>query len=180
MALTLNRAGIALALLTHHIQRIVLGAILFGFTAFASAADVVALRQLSLELATDIAQAAMRQCRKGGYHVSVVVVDRGGAVQAALRDTLAPRFTLEIAQKKANAVILSGVPSSVFRKNRADIREEMNHIEGIVVLAGALPITAAGAMLGAVGVSGAPGGEKDEACAKVALAAVQERLEFAE
>lgn len=146
----------------------------------AFAADVVTLRQLSLELATEIAQTAMQQCRKEGYQVSVVVVDRSGAVQAALRDTLAPRFTLEISEKKANAVILSGVSSSTFRKNRADIRQEMNHIDGIVVLEGGLPITAAGALLGAVGVSGAPGGDKDEACAKVALAKVQERLEFAE
>lgn len=144
------------------------------------AADVVTFRQLSLELATEIAQTAVQQCRKNGYQVSAVVVDRAGAVQVALRDTLAPRFTLEISEKKANAVILSGVPSSTFRKNRADIRQEMNHIDGIVVLEGGLPITAAGALLGAVGVSGAPGGDKDEACAKAALAKVQERLEFAE
>ena len=161
-------------------QRFIHGLILLGISVSASAADVVTLRQLSLELASEIAHAAMQQCRKAGYEVSVVVVDRSGALQVALRDTRAPRFTLEIAEKKANAVILSGVPSSTFRKNRADIRPEMNHIEGIVVLDGALPVTAAGAMLGAVGVSGAPGGDKDEACARAALSKFQERLEFAE
>ena len=161
-------------------QRTMCALLLFGGFTPAFAADVVTLRQLSLELATEIAHAALQQCRKEGYQVSVVVVDRGGAVQVALRDTLAPRFTLEISEKKANAVILSGVSSSTFRKNRADIRQEMNHIGGIVVLEGGLPITAAGALLGAVAVSGAPGGDKDEACAKVALAKVQERLEFAD
>ncbi len=146
----------------------------------ASANDVLTVKQLSLELATDIAQRAVQQCRKAGYQVSAVVVDRSGAVQVVMRDALASRFTIEIAQKKANAVVLSGVASSTFRKNRADIRAEMNHVEGILMLDGGLPIRAAGALLGAVGVSGAPGGEKDEACAAAALAAVQERLEFAE
>lgn len=146
----------------------------------ASANDVLTVKQLSLELAADIAQRAVQQCRKAGYQVSAVVVDRGGAVQVVMRDALASRFTVEIAQRKANAVVLSGVASSTFRKNRADIRAEMNHVDGILMLDGGLPIRAAGALLGAVGVSGAPGGDKDEACAAAALAAVQERLEFAD
>ncbi len=146
----------------------------------AFADDILTVKQLSLELATDIAQRAVQQCRKAGYQVSAVVVDRSGAVQVVMRDALASRFTIEIAQKKANAVVLSGVASSTFRKNRADIRAEMNHVEGILMLEGGLPIRAAGALLGAVGVSGAPGGDKDEACAAAALASVQERLEFAE
>ena len=149
-----------------------------GIPAFAN--DVLSVKHISLELATDIARGAVRQCRKSGYVVSAVVVDRSGSVQVVLRDTLAPRFTVEIAQKKANAVVLSGVASSEFRKNRADIRAEMNQVEGILVLDGGVPIRAAGALLGAVGVSGAPGGDKDEACAVAAVAAVQERLEFAE
>lgn len=146
----------------------------------ASANDVLTIKQLSMELAADIAQRAVQQCRKAGYQVSAVVVDRSGAVQVVMRDALASRFTVEIAQKKANAVVLSGVASSTFRKNRADIRAEMNHVDGILMLEGGLPIRAAGALLGAVGVSGAPGGDKDEACAAAALTAVQERLEFAE
>jgi uncharacterized protein GlcG (DUF336 family) len=146
----------------------------------ASASDVLTVKQLSLELAADIAQRAVQQCRKAGYQVSAVVVDRSAAVQVVMRDALASRFTVEIAQKKANAVVLSGVASSTFRKSRADIRAEMDHVDGILMLEGGLPIRAAGALLGAVGVSGAPGGDKDEACATAALAAVQERLEFAE
>lgn len=150
------------------------------FVGPASANDVLTVKQLSLELAADIARHAVQQCRKAGYQVSAVVVDRSGAVQVVMRDALASRFTVEIAQKKANAVVLSGVASSTFRKNRADIRAEMNHVDGILMLEGGLPIRAAGSLLGAVGVSGAPGGDKDEACAAAALAAAQERLEFAE
>ena len=70
--------------------------------------------------------------------------------------------------------------SSEFRSNREDIRPEMNQVDGILVLAGGLPIRAAGFLVGAVGVSGAPGGERDEVCAQKALESVAERLDFAD
>ncbi|MGB5537055.1 MAG: heme-binding protein, partial [Thiogranum sp.] len=94
------------------------------------------------------------------------------------RDVFASRFTIEIAERKANAVILAGVSSSEFRVNRAEIVAEMNEVDGILVLDGAVPIRAGGALLGAVGVSGAPGGDKDEACAKAGVNRVQEQLDF--
>ena len=75
---------------------------------------------------------------------------------------------------------MSGVSSAEFRKNRADIKAEMNEVTGILALDGGVPIQAAGSMLGAVGVSGAPGGDIDEACALKAIEKVQERLDFAE
>lgn len=146
----------------------------------ARASDLIESKRMSLELAEDIARAAVLACREQGWQVAAVVVDRGGVPQAALRDVNASRFTLQIAEEKANAVILSGVPSSAFRSNREDIRAEMNHVDGILVLDGGLPIHAAGALLGAIGVSGAPGGERDEACAQQALESVTERLEFAD
>jgi uncharacterized protein GlcG (DUF336 family) len=142
--------------------------------------DVMSTRQMTLELARDVANHTLEACRKQGYQVAVVVVDRGANPQVVLRDIYASRFTIEIAQRKANAVMLSGVSTTEFRKNRADIREEMNEVSGILVLAGGLPIRAAGSLLGAVGVSGAPGGDKDEACAAAGIKAVQERLDFVE
>jgi len=145
-----------------------------------AANDVITVKQMSMELARDIAQGAVDACRAQGYQVAATVVDRGANPQAILRDIYAPPVTSEISRKKANAVILSSVSSSEFRKNRADIRQEMNHVTGILVLDGAVPIRAAGALVGAVGVAGAPGGEKDEACAKKAVQAVQDRLDFAE
>jgi len=155
-------------------------AALLSCTAATHAADIVTNRGISLELAEEIARAAVVACRDQGWQVSAVVVDRAGVPQALLRDQNASRFTIQIATEKANAVILSGVASSDFRRNRDDIRQEMNHVDGILVLEGGLPIRAAGALLGAVGVSGAPGGERDEACARKALESVQERLEFAD
>jgi uncharacterized protein GlcG (DUF336 family) len=142
------------------------------------AADTVETRMMSLSLATDIARHAVEACAKSGYQVSAVVVDRGGAPQVVMRDVYASRFTIEIAERKANAVVLSGISSAEFRVNRAEIIAEMNQVEGVLVLAGAVPIRAAGALLGAVGVSGAPGGDKDEACARAGLDSVQDRLDF--
>ena len=135
---------------------------------------------MTLELAADIARAAVDACRADGWQVTAVVVDRSGIPQAMLRDLNASRFTIQIATEKANAVILSGVTSAEFRRNRDDIRQEMNHVDGILVLEGGVPIRAAGTLVGAVGVSGAPGGDKDEACALKALETVRERLEFAD
>jgi len=149
-------------------------------TATAQADDLVEIQRMQLGLAQAIAQAAVETCREQGYQVSAVVVDRSAQPQVVLRDVLAPAFTIQIAQEKANAVILSGVASSAFRGNRQDIRMEMNHVDGILVLEGGLPIVAGGGLVGAVGVSGAPGGDKDEACAQAALEQLQERLEFAE
>lgn len=150
------------------------------FTLPASADDLVEVKRLSMEMARDIAQGSVEACRKAGYQVTAVVVDRDGFEQMVMRDTLAPRFTLQIAREKANAVILSGVSSGVFRANRQDIRTEMNHVDGILVLDGGVPIRAAGSLVGAVGVSGAPGGDKDAVCAEAGVEAVRERLEFAE
>jgi uncharacterized protein GlcG (DUF336 family) len=145
----------------------------------AHATDMLPVRQIGLELARDIAMIAVETCRKDGYNVAVVVLDRAGNVQVALRDTLAARHTLEIAERKAGLTIMSGGDSAAFRASRSDIRPELNHIDGIIVMDGALPIRAAGSLIGAVGVSGAPGGDKDAACAAAALQKVEERLEFA-
>ena len=144
------------------------------------AADSVSVRSIGLELAKDIAFESVKACRKQGFQVSAVVVDRNGLVQAALRDDLASRFTLQIAEEKANSVILSGINSGEFRKAREDIRPELNHMKGIIIMQGALPIEIAGSRIGAIGVSGAPGGHLDERCAQQALDTLVERLEFAE
>lgn len=141
--------------------------------------DVLPVRQIGLELARDIAMAAVEACRQDGYNVAAVVLDRAGNLQVALRDTLAARHTLEIAERKAGMSIMSGSGSGEFRAARGDIRPELNHIDGLIVMDGALPIRAAGSLIGAIGVSGAPGGEKDAACAAAALKKVEERLEFA-
>ena len=144
------------------------------------AADVVNVKLMTLELAVDIAQGAIDACRKDGYQISVVVVDRSGRMQVVMRDVFANQYMTQLAQGKANAVVLSNTSSSALRKNRADIAAELNLLDDLLVLDGGLPVTVAGSMIGAVGVSGAPGGELDEACAQRGIDGVQERLDFAD
>jgi uncharacterized protein GlcG (DUF336 family) len=158
-------------------------ALLLGSAALvppAQGEDLIEVKRLGMELAAELAGAAVLACREQGYQVAAVVVDRAGVPQAMLRDALASRFTVQIAEEKANAVILSGVSSAEFRRNRDDIRAEMNHVDGILVLEGGVPVEVAGSLVGALGVSGAPGGDKDEACARQALDSQRERLEFAD
>ena len=144
------------------------------------AADVLTQKNIGLEAANDIAKMSIDACREKGFNVSAVVVDRHGNLRSAMRDDRAARPTLEIAQRKANMVIMAGIPSGRFRDARRDIQQELNHIDGLIVMQGGLPVNAAGSLIGAIGVSGAPGGEKDEACAAIALKKITERLEFAD
>ncbi len=145
--------------------------------AWSAQVDFLPTKQIGMELARDIATQSIEACRKNGYNVSAVVLDRAGNVQAALRDTLATRHTLEIAERKAGMAIMSGSDTGSFRQAREDIRPELNHISGLIVMVGGVPIRSAGSLVGAVGVSGAPGGEKDEACAMAALKSLEDRLE---
>jgi len=160
--------------------------ILTGFLFFilampaVQATDVVTVKLMTLDLAVDIAQGAIDTCREDGYQISVVVVDRSGRTQVVMRDIFANQYMTQLAQAKANAVVLSNTSSSALRKNRADIAAELNLLDDLLVLDGGLPVTVAGSMIGAVGVSGAPGGDKDEACAQRGIDGVQERLDFAD
>jgi len=168
-----------LILMTKFIKILISPVLMACFTTV-FAGDSITVKTIGLELARDIASESITACQKSGYQVSAVVVDRNGIVQAALRDDLASRFTLQIAEEKANSVILSGINSGEFRDSRDDIRAELNHMDGIIIMQGALPIEVAGSRIGAVGVSGAPGGDLDEACAQQALDKLSERLEFAD
>ena len=145
----------------------------------AMASDVVKEKNIWMDLARDIANQAVLSCRKQGYHVSAVVVDRHGLIRAALRDDLAAHFTVEIAERKANMTVMAWTDSGTFRNAREDIRQELNHIDGLIVMQGGVRILSGGFNLGAVGVSGAPGGEKDEVCARQALKKLDERIQFA-
>ena len=159
--------------------KIVISALIVHLGFAAQAADVVTDTSIGMELARDIANETILACRDDGYHVSAVVVDRHGLLRAALRDDLASRFTLEIAERKANMTVMAWTDSGQFKQARSDIRQELNHIDGLIVMDGGLKIVSGGFNIGAVGVSGAPGGDKDAACAKKALQKLNERIEFA-
>jgi uncharacterized protein GlcG (DUF336 family) len=160
------------------VKHLLLCMFLFASSCLGAPPDIITVRQISMELARDIAMKAIETCRASGYNISAVVLDRAGNIQAALRDTLAAPYTLEISERKAGLAILSGLPSGEFRDKRPDIRPELDQIRGLIVMAGGLPIQAGGSQIGAIGVAGAPGSDKDAACAAQALQAVRDRLEF--
>lgn len=140
--------------------------------------DVVSVKRISMELARDIAEGAVKACREQGYQVTAVVVDRGGDLQALLRDVYAPRMTTEIAREKAGAVILGGTSSANLAESRSDIADKLDHLDQVLTLAGGLPIEVQGSLAGAVAVSGAPGGDIDAECAQAGLDGVADRLQF--
>jgi uncharacterized protein GlcG (DUF336 family) len=144
------------------------------------AEGLVSAKLLSLDLARSIADAAIDACRKQGYQVSVVVTDRSGEPLVVMRDVYSNRYFTRLAHGKTNAVIMANTTSAELRTNRADMVNELNLLDGVMVLAGGVPVQVAGSLVGAVGVSGAPGGDLDEACARAGVEAVQEELEFAE
>lgn len=159
---------------------IVLSAGLTGLLAMQPlfAEDVLEEKNIGMELARDLATESILACREKGYSVSAVVVDKHGNQRVAIRDDFASKFTLQIAEEKANATIMSGLKSGDFRAQRGDIRPELNHVNGILMMIGGVPIISGGSRIGAIGVSGAPGGERDEACVMQAIEKLEDRLAF--
>jgi len=146
----------------------------------AYAGELVNMKLLSLDMARTVADAAIETCRKKGYQVSVVVTDRSGEPLVVMRDIYSNRYFTELAHGKTQAVIMANTTSAELRNNRPDMVNELNLLDGVMVLAGGVPLQVAGSLVGAVGVSGAPGGDLDEACARAGAEAVQETLDFAE
>jgi uncharacterized protein GlcG (DUF336 family) len=145
-----------------------------------AAEGVITYKSLAPDIAFDLARSALQQCRKDGYQVAVVVTDRFGAPLVELRDVYTPVGALDIAKGKAWTAVTFTRNTSDFVKASKDgtISAGLAGLPGVTPLAGGVVIAAAGSLLGAVGVAGAPGGDKDEACAKSGLAAVQDKLEF--
>lgn len=144
------------------------------------AAGLVQVKLLSLDMARTIGEAAIEACRKDGYQVSVVVTNRSGEPLVVMRDIYSNRYFTQLALGKANAVIMANTSSAQLRQNRPDMVNELNLLDGVMVLAGGVPVQVAGSLVGAVGVSGAPGGDLDESCASAGVEAVQDELDFAD
>ncbi len=139
---------------------------------------VVKIPRLTLEAAEKIALATVAACRKEGIQIGVTVVDRSGDAMVVLRDTLAPRVTLEVSRQKAFTAVNFNAPLSTL-EDRFTKPFSVGKIDGLVFSAGGIPIEAAGNIVGAVGVSGAATGEQDEACAREGIKSIAFELETA-
>ena len=133
-------------------------------------AQLLAHKDLSLAMATAIAQGAIAACKAQGYSVSVHVLGREGQVVVAARGDSASLITMENSMKKAFTSRTFRTPSGKFADNvKGNPTAGALFLTNIVAAQGALPIKVGNDTIGAVGVSGAPGGDKDEACAKAGI-----------
>src|SRR4051812_26698254 len=140
--------------------------------AFAAGADAQLLthKDLSVATATAIATTAITTCKQQGYNVSAHVLGREGQVIVAVRNPAAGFATFENSMKKAYTARTTRAPSGKFAENvKGNPNAAQFFLTNFVAAQGALPIMVGNDVLGAIGISGAPGGDKDEACAKAAL-----------
>lgn len=137
-------------------------------------------KSLTPATALKLASAAMAACQEMGYQVAVSVVDRSGIEQVMLRDRFAGPHTPDTAWRKAWSAIS-------FRTNTSDMLEVtkggmpqagIRHLDNVAMLGGGMMVTSAGQMVGAIGVSGAPGGELDDDCAIKGIEAIEDLLDF--
>jgi len=138
------------------------------------------VRMLTPETALKAAAAALADCRKRGYQVAVAVVDRAGVPQVLLRDRFAGAHTPATANGKAwTAVSFRTDTAALARLTQpGQPSSGIRQLPQVVAVGGGEPIEAAGSILGAIGVSGAPGGDADAACAKAGIAAIRDDIEF--
>ena len=138
------------------------------------------LKSMTPEAAVSAARAALEHCRKQGYQVTVAVVDRSGLLQALVRDRFAGAHTVEVATNKAwTAASFKLATAALALETQAG--KPMSGIRAhphVLAAGGGQPIQAGGVLLGGIGVSGAPGGEMDDACAQAGIRAIAESLEF--
>ena len=130
--------------------------------------------------ALEAAQAAFARCQKDGFTVAVAVVDRGGQPLAVLRDNLAGAHTSQTAIGKAyTAVSFRTDTTELAATTQAgNAQSGIRALPNVVAIGGGLPIRAKGSLVGGIGVSGAPGGDADEACAKAGMAAISDAIEL--
>jgi uncharacterized protein GlcG (DUF336 family) len=151
-------------------------ALAFGLAPAANA-QLLEHKDLSLAVATTIALTAIETCKANGYAVSAHVLGREGQVIVALRNENAGLATWENSMKKAYTARTFARPSGEFAEGvKGNPNAGALWLTNIVPTQGALPIKIGNDTLGAVGISGAPGGEKDEACAKAGIDKVAAEL----
>jgi uncharacterized protein GlcG (DUF336 family) len=156
---------------------------IFAITAaaamIATAADAQLLnhRDLSLATALTIATTAAETCKNNGYRVSVAVVGREGQIIVQLRGDDASPHTIENSYRKAYTSRTFRIPSGeLANRMKENPTLPFVHLNNVIAAQGALPIKLGDEVIGAVGVSGSPGGEKDEVCAKAGIDKVADQL----
>ena len=139
-----------------------------------------ALRMLTPDTALKAAQAALKRCRDDGFQVSVALVDRMGVAQVMLRDRFAGPHTPPMAIDKAWTAVSFRTDTTQLAASTQPGQPQsgIRNRPRVAAVGGGLIIEAGGALLGAIGISGAPGGREDDACAAAGIAAIRDELEL--
>jgi uncharacterized protein GlcG (DUF336 family) len=142
--------------------------------------SLVTYKSLAPAIALELAQSVLANCQQRGFQVAVAVVDRFGVVQVILRDRYAGPHTPATASGKAwTAATFRSSTSNLFAISQPGMMQAgIRNLPGAVIIGGGLLVESGGSLVGAIGVSGAPGGDADEACAKAGIDAIQSKLDF--
>ena len=141
---------------------------------------LVNFKMLSLSTAMKLAKETLKNCQSKGFQVAVAIVDRSGVTQVILRDRFAGPHTVEVARRKAwtaasfktdtlelSKLTEAGQPFSALR-----------FVPESMMAGGGVQVRSAGSLVAGIGVSGAPGGKVDDACARYGIETIAEELEF--
>jgi uncharacterized protein GlcG (DUF336 family) len=146
-----------------------------AFSMAALSQDLLTQKVISVDMAQTIAQTVVATCRANGYRVTATVLDNGGNVKFVMRDDGAGVGSIDLSQRKAYSAV-------IFRRTSGETAKLFGAmspppvVAGTVMLAGGAPIKVGTETIGAIGVSGAPGGDKDEVCANAGIAKVADKL----
>jgi uncharacterized protein GlcG (DUF336 family) len=135
-------------------------------------------KQLPLPLALEAAQGTLDQCRKDGFRVSVTVLNNAGQPIVLLRDGGTGPHTADTSRRKAYTSLTFRAPTTALSKRLAETPAlaNLNNVTDVLVLGGGVPIRSGNDTIGAIGVSGTPTGEKDEACGQAGIDRIADRL----
>jgi uncharacterized protein GlcG (DUF336 family) len=159
------------------LSRVALAALGGAVLAIPASAQTIARKDISIDGAVIIATTAMADCKAKGWPVSVAVVGRNGETIAQLRGDGTGPHTMENSWKKAFTSRTFRIPSGEMEKRLKDNPQMgAQYLTGFTTGRGALPIKIGDDVVGAAGASGAPGGEKDEACIQTGLDKVKDLL----
>ena len=148
----------------------------------ADESPLVEFRSLSPDTALEMAQAALESCRGEGYQVTVAVVDRMGITQVVLRDRFAGPHTPDTAVRKAWTAVSFRADTLALAEDTApgSPQSGARFIGNALMIGGGIPVTVSGSIVAGIGISGAPSGEADHACAEAGILAVTAALELSE
>jgi uncharacterized protein GlcG (DUF336 family) len=142
-----------------------------------AASGLISERSLSLNTAMELASTSLERCRADGYKVTVTVLNRHARTAVVLSEDGVNPHTVEISMRKAYTAFTTRNSTAEMAKRPQPALAGFMLLENITPIEGGLTIFAANKeLVGAIGISGAPGGEKDAACAQAGIDKIAGKL----